>query len=266
MSNSKKKSQKKWLVVGNWKMNPTSWRAAKEIYLELKQSARRLQSSEVVIAPPALWLSPLAGYTRPDHFTFGGQNCHFVEAGSHTGEISPVMLKEAGADWVILGHSERRTDGESDERVADKAAAALRAGLRPIVCVGETERDEAGQYLSDLEKQVVRSVKTLSDKQLAKLVIAYEPVWAIGRKDNRALDGRAIQEMVIFIRRALTRRYNRQAAFSASILYGGSVTTQNVEDIVTYGQVDGLLVGRQSLEPAGFKELLDIVDNASPQI
>ena len=251
------------MVVGNWKMNPTTWREAKKNYLTLKQSARRWRHIEVITAPPGLYLPGLADYSRPRSFALAGQNCHFQEAGSYTGELSPVMLKEAGADYCILGHSERRAAGEDNELIAKKTAAALAAGLRPIVCVGETVRDEEGAYLAGLEKQITDSVSTLSDKQLSELTVAYEPVWAIGRSDNRALTGERIYEMVIFIRRALTRRYNRQAAFSVPVLYGGSVTPANTSEIMTQGGVKGLLVGRQSLEPESFKNIIDIVEEVT---
>ena len=256
---AEKKQKYYYLVIGNWKMNPTTLREAKGIYRDVKKNAGRWSGIRVVTAPPATYLAPLADYKSPANFELGGQNCFFEESGSHTGEISYAMLKDLGCRWVILGHSERRAQGEDSATVARKAGAVLSAGLRPVICVGEEKRDAEGEYLAELENQILASVKGVKEADLPRVVIAYEPVWAIGRKDNRALSGESVLEMNIFIKRSLSRKYSRKKAMSVEVLYGGSVTADNTREIVESGQVNGLLVGRQSLEPVAFAQILELV-------
>lgn len=248
------------LVVANWKMYPETGDQARVIYQATKKQLDRLAQTQVVVAPPAVFLPLLSGYARPKNLALGAQDCHYQNAGSFTGEISPVMIKDQGGSWVIVGHSERRAIGESDESVATKVNAALALALRPIICVGEAARDEEGVYLAKLEKQILASVKGVKDQDLSKLVIAYEPIWAIGRKDNQALTGRSVFEMKIFIQRTLARKYGKAKALTVRILYGGSVTPDNTADIMEEGNVNGLLVGRQSLDPAGFREVISLVE------
>jgi len=248
-----------FLVVGNWKMNPSSLNEAKDIFLAVKKSARRWPRTEVVIAPPHPFLSSLSSYSFPNNISLGAQDCSFNLSGSFTGEVSPVTLESLGITRVILGHSERRHQGETDELVAQKVLAAVSSGLSPVVCVGESVRDGNGEFLSFLEKQVMASVRLLNESQLSKISIAYEPIWAIGRSDNKALSGDGLYEMVIFIRRALSKRFGRKVALAVPVLYGGSVTADNVVDVLA-GQVQGLLVGRASLEVESFKTIADAVE------
>ncbi|HVS79576.1 MAG TPA: triose-phosphate isomerase [Candidatus Paceibacterota bacterium] len=254
------KKKKRMFIAGNWKMNPQSLEAAKEVFRQIKKSAAKLKNTDVVICPPTLYLSELKKIAKDD-FALGVQNIHWELSGSHTGEISARMAADVGAHYSIIGHSERRAMGESDEEVSKKIAAAFAEGLVGIVCVGERERDTEGQYLEFLKNQIEHSLAGVSKSQVKRLILAYEPVWAIGRKDNAALGGKELYETVLYIRKVLLGIYGKDIAFGIPVLYGGSATFQNVGDILSEGEVEGLLVGRQSLEPEGFAQLLRIANS-----
>jgi len=175
-----------------------------------------------------------------------------------TGEISGGMLKKEGEGYVIVGHSERREMGEIDEMIAKKVSSAIKAGLKPILCIGEKTRDDHGEYLHFLRNQIINSLGKLSKKQLAKLVIAYEPVWAIGQEE--AMKTEDIHITTIFIKKVLTEVFKDKAVLNIPILYGGSVSHLNASEIIKAGEVQGLLVGRESLNARKFGELLKEVD------
>ncbi len=252
---------KKILVVGNWKMNPATVAEAKTIWRETKAVVKDLQQTTVVICPPFVYLSALekmSGGQAADTLVLGAQDMFWEKSGAFTGEISPGMLK--GESYVILGHSERRALGETDEMVAKKVLAAAKAGLRPIVCVGEKSRDGQGEYLHFLRTQIIQSLGKLPKRFLEKLVIAYEPVWAIGQSEAAAMQPTDIHETSLFIKKILTELYELKAALLVPILYGGSVGADNAKATVTAGEVQGLLVGRESLQPKKFGDLLKNVD------
>jgi triosephosphate isomerase (TIM) len=245
----------KLLIVGNWKMNPGNIKKAEEIFLAIKESAKNLKNIKVAICPPFVYLNDLEKKALSSNISLGAQDVFWENNGSFTGEISPEMLK--GESYVILGHSERREIGETDEMVSKKILSALKAKLTPIVCVGEKERDEHGEYLLFLKNQIVNSLAKISKVQLTKIILAYEPVWAIGKKE--AMQATEIHEMTIFIKKVLSEITKSKNIFEIPILYGGSVNYNNAKDIITLGEVDGLLVGRESLEPKKFGLLLNSV-------
>ena len=239
-------------------MNPPTIMEARRIFGGANRAASKIRRAEVVICPPFIFLSALAQSAKNSrNISLGVQNIFWETAGSYTGEISPTMVLSTGAKFTIIGHSERRILGETDNQVAKKAVLALKLGLRTIICIGENSRDEKGEYLNFLKNQIKNSLQGVSGKLLENLIIAYEPVWAIGGKE--AMRPGQVEEMGIFIRKILADIYEQEAAMKLSILYGGSVDAKNAEAIVYQGNVQGLLIGRQSLEPESFKAILEVM-------
>jgi triosephosphate isomerase len=249
----------KILVVANWKMNPESVVRAKEIFLGTKKAARALKNTKVVVCPPFVYLSDLEKQ-NDGSVVLGAQDVFWEPNGSYTGEISPKMLKKEGEGYVIIGHSERRELGETDEMVSKKIKAALKVGLQVVLCIGEKERDAHGEYLHFLRKQIVSSLGKLQKKFLGKLIVAYEPVWAIGKNEEEAMKPADIHETILFIKKVLAETYGQKTIISIPILYGGAVGYKNAGGIIHLGGVQGLLVGHGSLKVEKFFELLKNVD------
>ncbi|WP_434048969.1 MULTISPECIES: triose-phosphate isomerase [Sorangium] len=244
------------LIAGNWKMNAGGQDAC-PLAAAVAKATRELTRAEVVVAPPFTAIAAVAHELAEAKSEVGiaAQNMSAELSGAFTGEISSGMLKDAGATWVILGHSERRQlFAETDESVARKVASAVAAELRPIVCVGETlEEREAGDTLAVVERQVRAFLDELA-KQPGFGVIAYEPVWAIGTgKVARAEDA---QEVHAFIR-GLLAKASEDLASVTRILYGGSVKADNAEGLLAQDDIDGALVGGASLDAAGFAKIVD---------
>ena len=244
------------LAAGNWKMNGLGESLGEVAALAAAHPAPR---SEVLICPPATLVSRLAAAAEGTPVKTGGQDCHAQASGAHTGDVAAEMLAEAGASYVIVGHSERRADhGESDADVRAKAEAAWRAGLTAIVCLGETlDEREAGRTLGIVGGQLKGSVP--DGATAANLVIAYEPVWAIGTGKVPTLE--QIGEVHGFIRADLTERLGAEAA-GVRILYGGSVKPSNAAEIFGVADVDGALVGGASLKAADFGGIIAALDAA----
>jgi triosephosphate isomerase len=244
------------LIAGNWKMNAGGQDAC-PLAAAVAKSAREASLVDVVVGPPFTALAAVAHELDEarSKVTIAAQNMHAEASGAFTGEISASMLKDAGATWVILGHSERRQlFGETDEGVARKVAAAQAAGLRPIVCVGETlEQREAGETLAVVERQV-RAVLEELGKQPGVAAVAYEPVWAIGT--GKVAQPADAQEVHATIRGLLAGRSEELAA-QTRILYGGSVKADNAEGLLGQADIDGALVGGASLDPAGFGKIIE---------
>ena len=240
------------LAAGNWKMNGTG---ASLPEVEALKAALSEPSVDVLICPPATMLSRLSDALDGSAIVTGGQDCHAAGSGAHTGDISADMLRDAGATHVILGHSERRTDhGESDADVRAKAKSAIAAGLRAVICVGETlgER-EAANTLSIIGGQLAGSVPDLVTAD--RLVIAYAPVWAIGTGKVPTTD--QIGEVHDFIRAELEKRFGSGVGRSVPILYGGSVKGSNAAKIFAVSNVNGALVGGASLKAADFLPIVE---------
>jgi triosephosphate isomerase len=247
------------LMVANWKMNPETVAKAKKIFLGTKKVVKTLKNIQVAVCPPFVYLSDLEKM-NDSKIILGAQDVFWERAGSFTGEISPAMLKRGGESFVIVGHSERRELGETDEMISKKIISAGQVGLRPILCVGERERDVHGEYLHFLRSQIINSLGKFPKKFLGKLVLAYEPIWAIGKSEVEAMSPADIHEASLFLKKVLAEIYGQKGAISVPILYGGSVSHNNAKDIILGGQVQGLLVGRESLDPKKFGELLKAVD------
>jgi triosephosphate isomerase len=260
-----KKTKK--LVIGNWKMNPATVAHAKRIIAATRKTSRVLERTAVVMCPPFPFVS-FAVARRNAKGTLlnakdpsaGAQNVYFEEGGAFTGEVSAAMLADMSISHVIVGHSERRAMGETDEVVAKKAVAVASARMTAVVCVGEASRSQDGAYLGFVREQIKASLAGVSKKAVTegRLIIAYEPIWAIGAKE--AMTPALIHEMEIFIKKVLSDIYGQEEATAVPILYGGSVNFRNAADIVGIGGVDGLLVGRESVNQPGFSELLKAVD------
>lgn len=247
------------LMVGNWKLNPGSKETAKKIFISIRQKLSKIRKSKVVICPPLPYLISLQPFSK-GKITLGAQNVFWENEGAFTGEVGPKTLKDVGAGYVIIGHSERRALGETNEVVNRKIKITLKEGLKVILCVGERERDPHGEYLEFLSSQIKQSLEKVQKKSLENVIVAYEPVWAIGKSDSEAITGTSLHEMTLFVKKVISDVYGYTAGMGMMVLYGGSVSPRNAEDILSKGEVNGLLIGRQSLEPEGFGEILTIAE------
>lgn len=244
---------RRMLVAGNWKMNGLLG-SADTLEAMIAGLAERTEGAEALICPPATLLVGFAERARDTRLAIGAQDCHAADAGAHTGDLSAEMIAETGARFVIVGHSERRADhGETDEMVRAKAAAAHRAGLTPIVCLGESLAErEAGRAIEVVSAQLGASVPDTARPDT--LVIAYEPIWAIGT--GRTASAADIAEAHAALRRQLEMRFG-EAGDGFRLLYGGSVKPTNAAEIFSVANVDGALVGGASLKAADFLSIFD---------
>ena len=240
---------RKILVAANWKMH-----GSKAHIHEFVNALRLAEGVDTVVFPPAVFLDELVSCAN-DGLAVGIQDIGIQPSGAHTGEIASEMVAELGGQWSIVGHSERRImQGETDDLVATKAAAALRGGLRPIVCVGETLAErEAGHELAVVERQLAAVLDRVDVDRLAQGAIGYEPVWAIGTGETATPE--QAQEMHAFIRSQVAASSERAAA-AMRIIYGGSVKPDNAAELFTQADIDGGLVGGASLDAADFSEIL----------
>jgi triosephosphate isomerase len=242
-------------MAGNWKMykTPAETLAFFDEFLPLVSGADHCR---IVICPPFVNLAAAVQATAQSAVEIGGQDLYWEREGAYTGEVSGEMLAAVGCRWVIIGHSERRQYfGETDASVLKKTAAALRAGLTPIVCVGELlEEREAGRTEQVLARQFADGVAGLSGEEFARIVIAYEPVWAIGT--GKTATPQIAAEAHAFLRAQARARYGETAAAALRILYGGSVKPSNIRGLMAEEEIDGVLVGGASLEPASFAAIV----------
>jgi triosephosphate isomerase len=242
------------VVAGNWKMNPPSLSEATALALAVREAADGLPDVRTVICPPALWLADVARAAGGGRLAIGAQTMHWEERGAYTGEISPVMLASM-AEFVIIGHSERRQyDGETDEAVARKVASAVAHGLRPIAAIGErAEERRAGATAAVIDRQLRAAISGLERIAGTGLVIAYEPVWAIGTGDaSTGDDAQAVAAQI----RDLLRGADAEGADEVPVQYGGSVTASNAAEFFTQPDIDGALVGGASLRADEFAAIL----------
>lgn len=244
------------LMAANWKMHFTVAEAV-ALLEELKGRISRFDDREVVVAPPFTALAGVGSALAGSPIRLAAQNCHWEGHGAFTGEISPVMLRDVGCHFVIVGHSERRQYfGETDETVNRKMVALLAENLAPILCIGETlEQRQAGETLRILAEQLSGAVKGLQTDQVNRVVVAYEPVWAIGTGHTATKE--QAQEAHAFIRESLATRFNDTVAGDLRVLYGGSVKPDNVDELMAQPDIDGALVGGASLKAASFIRIVD---------
>ena len=250
----------KKLIVANWKNHPNLPSDAVKFWNTAKRGALSLKKTELVVCPPMPFLALLARTLPPKKIFLGAQSSSAEEGGSWTGSIPASMIFEIGARYLLIGHSEERRLGLTDKDIGKRLAAALRAGLYAILCVGESARDTEGFFLSILEGQISSALSAIPRKFLDNLIIAYEPVWAIGKAEREAMNPRDLHETVIFIRKTLAAFVGGNPLPNTPILYGGSVGAHNAAHFISEGTAIGLLVGRGSLETTSFRELLASVD------
>ena len=246
------------LIAGNWKMHCTRPEAV-ALAAGIKAGVSNVAGREVLVAPPYTALEAVAGALAGSKVLLAGQDLHWESKGAFTGEVSAPMLRDVGCTHVIIGHSERRQYfGETDETVAKKVASARANGLVPIVCVGESLQErEAGETLAVVGRQVRRGLLGCDAAAIRALVIAYEPVWAIGT--GRVATPEQAQEVHAFIRRTLVELSDRDAADSCRILYGGSVKSDNIDELMRQADIDGALVGGASLQVESFVRIAQFV-------
>jgi triosephosphate isomerase len=250
----------KKIIIGNWKMNPSSLVEAKKIASKSRLEAKKAKKTEIIIAPPFIYTIPCSSKSRLSNFSIGAQSVSRDEKGSHTGEVSAGMLKDSGVDYVIVGHSEERERGDTDEIVFKKSINVIQSGMKAVVCIGEKTRDqENGSHYDFIKQQIKTILENIPKSDIEKIIIAYEPIWAIGAKEAMVPD--QICEMVIFIRKVVSDIFDSEIAMKLPILYGGSVNANNSAEIVSAGKVDGLLVGRESLSLENFPQLIRSVDS-----
>lgn len=244
------------MVAGNWKMNKTLGETA-ELLKALKPQLENIDSVDLVVCPPFIDLPLTKDILVGSNIKVGAQNMHWEASGAYTGEVSAPMLKDL-CDYVIIGHSERRAMfGETDETVNKKVMAALNAGLLPIVCVGETlEENEAGQTEAVVDRMVREGLKGLSQEQAGQIVIAYEPVWAIGTGKTATPD-QANDVHKNVVRPILREIFGEELGNSIRILYGGSVKPGNAAELFGQSDIDGGLIGGASLKAADFAGIVD---------
>ena len=245
---------RKPIIAGNWKMHKTIAEAL-EFVNQVKDRVNN-DNVEAVICAPFTLLKDLKEATKGTNIKIGAQNMHFEEKGAFTGEISPLMLKELDMDYVVIGHSERRQYfNETDETVNKKVLKALEVGIDPILCVGETlEEREAGNTKDVCKVQVEKALENVSKEDLAKVVIAYEPVWAIGT--GKTATSEDANDVIAYIREVVANLYG-ELANEVRIQYGGSVKPSNVAEIMNQSDIDGALVGGASLEANDYVELVN---------
>jgi triosephosphate isomerase (TIM) len=243
----------KKIIVGNWKMNPKTALEARKLFSSLEHRLSTVSRNvETVICPPAVFFPPLSHYSHL--LQLGAQNMSWAESGSLTGEISPLQLLEWNVKFVILGHSERRIYlGETDSMVSMKLVAALKAKLRPIVCLGGEEGAKQTDMVKLVTKQFNAAVKTLDKKAIEKIIFAYEPTWAISTmKNSKPASGKHAQELIAHIRALLAKKLGAVGAKNMPVIYGGTGNKDNVAIYAKFSEIDGALVGAASLDSDNF--------------
>lgn len=250
----------KMIVIGNWKMNPLSLKEAEKLFTNISKSISNTKKTEVVICPPFLYLEKLKKISKK--VLLGAQDSFWEDSGAYTGEISGEMLYSIGVRYVIVGHSERRVMGENNQDVNKKIKALIKSGITPVVCIGEVKRDENHEYLNFIKTQIDECLNGVSKNSLSKIIIAYEPVWAIGLGASPATS-EEFREMNIFIKKILSDKFGAKELSNIRVIYGGSVDGKNAGDFIKEGHADGFLPGRASLDPKKLSEIIKICETSS---
>lgn len=246
-------------VVANWKMNPQSQKEAEVLFKGTMAISKNIKNTKIIVCPPFPFLSALKKL-KTKKIVLGAQNVGKDREGSHTGEVSPKMLIDMGVSYVIVGHGERRAQGETNKVINEKILNLLKFKLLPILCVGESTRDRDGFFLSFVGEQIKESLKGVARRELKNIMIAYEPLWAIGKNATREATKEEFMEMKIFIKKVISDIYDSKTAHGITILYGGSVRGDNAKTFVETEVADGLLVGRDSINPKKFGAILNAIN------
>lgn len=245
------------LIVGNWKLHPKSQAEATALAQAVATKHKKNPQPYVAIAPTFVHLSTVAQKLKTSSVALAAQDVSLEALGPFTGDVSAAQLADVGVSFVIIGHSERRAQGETDSAVVKKVQQVLKRRMIPIVCIGEKERDEQGQFFSVIEAQLRALVEGLTIAQLKKVVIAYEPIWAIGTGNTATVDD--VKEMQLYIETVLTKLTDRKVARSIRLLYGGSVKPHNAAALHADGGMRGFLVGGASLKASDFMAIVSAV-------
>jgi len=238
------------LIVGNWKCHPGTSAEAEALAAAVAKAHKKIEAPYVAIAPTDLHLMAVSKKTARSTVMLASQTVSSYAEGAHTGEQAVCQLKDAGVQLIIIGHSERRAAGTTDDDVLTKLQAVLSAKLTPIICIGEQKRDRNGNFFKEIEQQIKSFAKVLTPAQLKKVVIAYEPIWAIGTGATATAED--VKEMQLFIEKVLTKLHDRATARAVRLLYGGSVKPGNAAQLHAVGQMGGFLVGGASLKATDF--------------
>ncbi len=245
------------LIVANWKAYVETTEKAKRLYRTAQRLAAN-KKNEIVLAPPAPYLGYLAIGNR-SKVKFAAQDVSVVEGGAATGELTAHAVRNVGGTYAVIGHSERRARGETDVEVSQKVKHACGAGLIPILCVGENERDAEARYLNHLRAQLKAVFDMLTPKERLHIVIAYEPIWAIGKSASEAISPRDLTEMILYLRKILGEYVSAKQVPAVCILYGGSVEPGNIRALADATGIDGFLIGRATTEPVSFTALVKAI-------
>ena len=250
---------RKKIVAGNWKMN-LDYEQGLSLFSEIVNMVKDevVGNQEVVVCSPAIHLHSLRQLTNSKKVSVGAQNIYQAESGAYTGEVSAAQVRSTGAEYVILGHSERRAYfDETDEVLAEKVNVALKNSLKPIFCIGETkDQREAGEFFNVIQEQLEKGVFHLSASEFAKVVLAYEPVWAIGT--GLTASPEQAQEVHAFIRNSIAKAYTDEVADATTILYGGSCNPTNAKELFSQTDIDGGLIGGASLKSRDFLDIVKV--------
>ena len=235
----------KKIIVANWKCNPITLQEAQTLFLAYKKIKSK---HEIVVCPPFCFLPLGSG------LSLGAQDCFWENKGAFTGQVSPLQLKSLGVEYVILGHSEKRALAETNEIINKKLKVVLKAGLKPILCLGETQAErQEGKTFQVVETCLLVCLKGIAKNQLSRIILAYEPVWAVGSGKPCVAD--EALTMILFLRKLILKKYSKKLSHSMPILYGGSVDSQNTQEYLSSDWVGGLLVGSASLDPKEFTKI-----------
>src|SRR3989344_596885 len=242
------------LIVANWKASVEDLARARKLVAVSKRLLRTTEST-LVLAPPAPLLGALAA-RKKSALAFAAQDISSSTGGAIPGGATAAAYAAAGATYAILGHSERRARGDTDALIAEKLVRALAQGLTPILCVGEAERDGEGRYLALVREEITAAVELLTPRERTRVIVAYEPLWAIGTTAEHAIDPNDLAEMVLYIRKVIAELLPGKSARRSLVLYGGSVEPDNVRGLAGASDVDGFLIGHASVDPHTFAELV----------
>lgn len=240
------------ILIANWKNHPSSLEEAKTILKDLSKKSSLYKKVSLFIAPPTPFFAEVASRTTK-YAKLGSQDISTLTKGSYTGEVTPDILKSFGVRLAIVGHSEQRALGVTNEVVAYKVKVALKAGIVPVICIGELVHDHEGEHFEFLREQIKASLSNLSKQSVISVILAYEPIWAIGKKGSEAISPTDLNQTILFIRKILSDLFGRKAAEGVAIIYGGSVDPSNALALIKEGGVRGFLVGHASLKAKSFE-------------
>ncbi len=246
----------KYIVVANWKMHPSTLREARKLFDATRKIAEKASKVSTILAPSSLHLLPLSSEYKGKKLQFAAQNAREGDEGAFTGDISVGQVEDSKAEYLLVGHAERRERGETNDDTRQKVASALAHGLTPILCVGERVRSASGEHFTFVREQLKAGFQSVDPNTAHKVMVAYEPVWAIGSEE--AMSPRSMHEMAIFIRKTIVELHGAKGE-KLKILYGGAVNQENAAHMLLYGDVVGLLVGRASVDPKEFALLIESV-------